>query len=236
MRRFVASSVRLLASEGWSPAVLERWQLIWTKEGGALNATDPKVPSSIRYHIVDIWLEELSKVVLSLRQEAKAAVEASSTSSSNLSEKKNRLPLLELLQPFIRAIALTDAKVLYGKIYAGIFEPLLRATETIGAESLADAAHTTVLPILLASTNGDYATGSGPDGDQDVAAVARPSRIEGLRSELIKALYAEAGQETCRGSNRHKLYAIHISERDRVETLEDEGVLPLRADEEGDGK
>ncbi len=36
MRRFVNSSLRLLASEGWDEAATKRWGQIWMKEGGAL--------------------------------------------------------------------------------------------------------------------------------------------------------------------------------------------------------
>ena len=71
-RRYVAAGFKFLHSKDWSEDVIEQYNEML--ETGPLrydvqppcwhrSPTNPKIPNSIRYHITDIYLDELEKVI-----------------------------------------------------------------------------------------------------------------------------------------------------------------------------
>lgn len=124
VRRFVAAGFRLLAEERWPAAGVSEFQRILGKfDGGVLSTNDPRVPDSLTYHLCDLYLDELEKVMQSLHEEAEeGGVEEDEDAELPL------VPTLELLGPFVDALATAKSKAMYERIWAGVLGPLLDDT------------------------------------------------------------------------------------------------------------
>ncbi|KAJ1019323.1 hypothetical protein NDA13_006240 [Ustilago tritici] len=125
VRRFVASGFQLLAEEGWNLDATRRFaQILGKFQGGVLSTNDPKVPDSLTYHLSDIYLDELEKVIEQV------------DNSQNEEEKEEQeeeedlplIPTLELLKPFVDALATAKSKAMYERIWSNVFHPLLEDT------------------------------------------------------------------------------------------------------------
>ncbi|KAF8940611.1 nucleolar protein,Nop52-domain-containing protein [Dissophora ornata] len=61
LRRFLLYSFRMLKESDWDPATVKEFTDVMIN--GPLNATSTKVPDGIRFHLIEIYLEELEKTV-----------------------------------------------------------------------------------------------------------------------------------------------------------------------------
>ncbi|CAK9784027.1 Nop52-domain-containing protein [Cutaneotrichosporon oleaginosum] len=104
------------------------------------------------------------------------------------SEEGAGAPLIELLRPHIELVARTRNPTLLRRLQESVFAPLLDALKSDG-----DAMR-------------NIATKSTVDG--------RPVDAAALRAALLRALFAEAAQESTRDSNRRRLYALVRAEED----------------------
>ncbi|KAF2029403.1 hypothetical protein EK21DRAFT_67829 [Setomelanomma holmii] len=60
IRRYLNASFQWLSRQKWKKSTLEKWNEIL--EETPLNVSDMKIPNGLRYHIMDIWADELEKV------------------------------------------------------------------------------------------------------------------------------------------------------------------------------
>jgi ribosomal RNA-processing protein 1 len=60
IRRYLNASFEFLARRKWKKSVIEEWNQIL--EETPLHPKDMKVPNGLRYHVLDIWVDELRKV------------------------------------------------------------------------------------------------------------------------------------------------------------------------------
>jgi ribosomal RNA-processing protein 1 len=60
IRRYLNASFEFLSRQKWKQDVLEEWNQIL--EETPLNPKDMKIPNGLRYHVMDIWVDELQKV------------------------------------------------------------------------------------------------------------------------------------------------------------------------------
>ena len=60
IRQYVNASFQYLAAKKWKPSVVKEWNGI--VEETPLNPTDMKIPNGLRYHVLDVWVDELEKV------------------------------------------------------------------------------------------------------------------------------------------------------------------------------
>ncbi|KAJ7040438.1 nucleolar protein,Nop52-domain-containing protein [Mycena alexandri] len=63
VRRFVNATFRLLGRAEWDKSACTTYNDILTSEGGPLCPTDIRVPTSLAYHLSDIFIEELEKAM-----------------------------------------------------------------------------------------------------------------------------------------------------------------------------
>ncbi|KAH9081736.1 Nop52-domain-containing protein [Lactarius deliciosus] len=63
IRRFVNATFRLLKRSDWDSELCQVYNDILTTRGGPLCHDDSRVPLSLKYHLADIYLEELDKVL-----------------------------------------------------------------------------------------------------------------------------------------------------------------------------
>ncbi|KAI6047911.1 Nop52-domain-containing protein [Pisolithus marmoratus] len=180
IRRFLNASFRLLIRAQWDNSALKDYNAILTDSGGPLCANDIRVPSSLSYHLADIYLEELEKALASFNSPSPT-------------------PLLALLHPFITLAAQTPASMTYKHLENELFSPLLTALRPLRTRHPQKRAR---LPgshfsnILLTACKYDTST----EGAIDVAA---------LRHEVLQTLFDAASAESTRDSNRRRIYALY---------------------------
>lgn len=64
LRRWVHASFRLLARSGWNSIIVDRYnQILVDATNGPLAWANPRTPVSLAWHLADLWVEELDKVV-----------------------------------------------------------------------------------------------------------------------------------------------------------------------------
>ena len=64
LRRWINASFRLLARAEWREEVVARYNAIMADTvHGPLAAANPRTPVSLAWHLADIWVEELDKVL-----------------------------------------------------------------------------------------------------------------------------------------------------------------------------
>ncbi|KAF8632999.1 hypothetical protein AX15_001596 [Amanita polypyramis BW_CC] len=108
VRRFVNATFRLLIRADWDGSLCDDCNKILTEQGGPLCPSDMRVPTSLSYHLADIYLEELEKAL-----------------SSSLSAPP--APLYNLLKPFFSLAAKTQNKTTYQRCQSALFVPLFSA-------------------------------------------------------------------------------------------------------------
>ncbi|EJU02547.1 Nop52-domain-containing protein [Dacryopinax primogenitus] len=104
VRKFVNGGFRLLAREDWDEQCIQEWNDQLSGPGGPLDPTDPKIPQSLAYHIADIYLDELQKIV---------------------QELPSPPPLALLAQPFLYDMSLNQSKILFDRLVSALLSPLL---------------------------------------------------------------------------------------------------------------
>ncbi|KAI9766076.1 MAG: hypothetical protein M1840_006783 [Geoglossum simile] len=60
VRRYLAASFRYLAKRNWESAVIGGYMTILSSI--PLSATDMKIPNGLRYHVIDIYTDELDQI------------------------------------------------------------------------------------------------------------------------------------------------------------------------------
>lgn len=140
---------------------------------------DIRVPASLAFHICDIYLEELDKVL-------------------GASPSYPPAPLSILLTPFFTLAARTQAKTTYKHTQETIFDPLFFALKTHHSNEV----HVRKRP-KLDSIYSNIAENSCISEPTDRAIAS-----EKVRSALLRRLFDVASEEETRDSNRRKMYAV----------------------------
>lgn len=140
VRRFVASGFQLLAEEHWNLVAVKRFGEILGKfDRGVLSTNDPRVPDSLTYHLSDIYLDELEKVIeLVHDQQQEEQEDGAEEEGEGGGEDLPLIPTLELLKPFVDALATAKSKAMYERIWSNVFEPLFDDTLRASAKDTND--------------------------------------------------------------------------------------------------
>ncbi|RUS17985.1 nucleolar protein,Nop52-domain-containing protein [Endogone sp. FLAS-F59071] len=110
LRKFVNYSFKLLAENSWSDNMVTAY--LDVLKTGPLNPTSAKIPDSIRYHVVDVWLEELEKVV--------------GAQLSTLADDEDlEVPTARLIDPMIQLMAQSKNSVIIKRVIEGVLQPVL---------------------------------------------------------------------------------------------------------------
>ncbi|KAL8278830.1 hypothetical protein RQP46_008701 [Phenoliferia psychrophenolica] len=115
IRRFVHAGFLLLKREEWDPTAITLYNALLTGPGGPLHVIDPKIPTSVAYHISDLYIDELEKSL------------SSPLSSSIPLPSSSPLPLPLLLQPLFNTLATAPTTTLFARLSDNGFEPLFLA-------------------------------------------------------------------------------------------------------------
>jgi len=188
VRRFVNATFRLLIRTEWDITACEDCNNILTARGGPLCPSDIRIPTSLIYHLADIYLEELEKALIG-------------------SPSAPPAPLLIVLKPFFSLAAKTQHKTMYQRIQSALLDPLFSA---LSDQDLPDDGP----PTRLGET--DFPTLVSNACLEKPETEGRVERTE-LKKKLIRALLDIAESSDARDSNRRKLHALCNEETEGVE-------------------
>ncbi|KAL9939015.1 hypothetical protein V8E36_001828 [Tilletia maclaganii] len=163
MRRFVGAGFRLCQAADWNTSVVSKLNAVLITASptttvspaaadstnsfdqggpGPLAVHDIKHPDSISYHVVDLWLDELSKVL------STPAGDAPSSSTQEV------VPIALLLQPVFVALANSTLPKMYERIMEASVQPVLDDVQK-------------AIDLLDAVAGGDDQDDDGPEEDED---------------------------------------------------------------------
>ncbi|KAF8913119.1 ribosomal RNA processing protein [Gymnopilus junonius] len=185
IRRFVNATFQLLIRVKWDKKACIEYNQILTNEGGPLCTSDIRVPSSLSYHIADIYIAELDKALGS----------ASNTPAA---------PLATLLDPFILLAARTHTSVTYKRIQSALVDPLFNAfvsessqdDEFPKSKRMRLSKDATSYPNLL-----ENACFSDPEQESSQDGLV-------IKKKLLHRIFEIASEPETRDSNRRKMYAL----------------------------
>lgn len=72
IRQYMNASFQYLATKKWKKTVLEEFNTIM--EETPLNSNNMKIPNGLRYHVLDVWVDELEKVESDWESEKKQEI------------------------------------------------------------------------------------------------------------------------------------------------------------------
>ncbi|KTW32243.1 uncharacterized protein T551_00334 [Pneumocystis jirovecii RU7] len=101
IRKYIEQGFRICMMSSWSEEVLKKY--IFLLKSIPLNPLNPKIPNSIRYHVSDVYLDELDKVF------------SEKTQTQNF-------PIQILLEPFVYLFKKTPDKYVRKRISENIFQ------------------------------------------------------------------------------------------------------------------
>jgi ribosomal RNA-processing protein 1 len=211
VRRFVNASFRMLMRAKWKQEYCEEYNRILTHSGGPLwlalfsyhffsasayersSPNDTRVPVSLGYHLADIYIEELDKMLKPRVEEEEQGSVAPA-------------PLMMLLSPFLGLAACTTSKHTYDRIVSAVLDPLLEAFSTRSDEPPSQKRR------RLSGNNYhalvQFSCLTNAEGILDK---------EALRKALLRSVFDVASEQETRDSNRRRLYAFwreHMEDED----------------------
>ncbi|KII93163.1 hypothetical protein PLICRDRAFT_87582 [Plicaturopsis crispa FD-325 SS-3] len=185
VRRFVNAAFRLLLLNDWDSAVCDEYNAILTGAGGPLCPDDIRVPAGLPYHLADIYLEELDKIM------------ANPTSPSS-----QPAPLATILAPFLTLAARTPTSTTYKHIQSALFDSLFDALKPPPSED--SESRSRKRPRLSTPTYPNLLPNACFTLPSPAGAMARSP----LRKALLRKVFEVASQEDTRDANRRRMYGI----------------------------
>lgn len=208
VRRFVASGFQLLAEEKWNAEAVIQFQRILGKfDAGVLSTNNPKVPDSLSYHLSDIYLDELEKVIEALHD---AELQGEGNGEEDGEGELPLVPTLELLMPFVDALATAKSKTMYDRIWSNVFEPLLDDT------------------LVASARDDEVAFSDDDDDDEDAEDVEEDDAGKSEEDE------EEEGDETNTGTEFHSFADESTFAHDDDDDESEPSLAPSDSDPEDD--
>jgi len=192
VRRFVNASFRLLIREEWERTICETYNSILTDRGGPLCPDDIRTPTSLSYHLADIYLEELDKAL------AKSPVDSPLPA-----------PLSILLAPFLTLAARTPVTVTYQRLQSALLGPLF---DVLSPER-EDDEPVRKRPRLSSPEYPTLVSNACAMDPKAEGAVEKRT----LKSALLKRMFEVASEQDTRDANRRRMYALwkeHMEDED----------------------
>ncbi|KAH9004107.1 Nop52-domain-containing protein [Lactarius hatsudake] len=196
IRRFVNATFRLLTRSDWDSGLCQVYNDILTTRGGPLCHDDSRVPLSLKYHLADIYLEELDKV---LAWDPEAG-----------DPSPPPVPIDTLISPFLTLLARTPSSHTFERVMSAVLEPLVESLTPLGSDEPPSKKRRRLLgnEMTFVADNSRASDLSTPDKSS-------------LRRVLLKQVFSVASEEDTRDSNRRKLYKFWKSNLDDDEGAHD---------------
>ncbi|KAI0361012.1 Nop52-domain-containing protein [Trametes cingulata] len=184
VRRFVNASFRLLMRADWDEAACQEYNSILSSRGGPLCSEDLRVPTSLAYHLADIYVEELDKAL-----------------GNPPSPNPLPAPLSTLLSPFFTLAARTPTATTYQRIQSALLDPLYTALDT---SHDSDEPPSRKRPRLSTPTFPNLVSNACTIRPKEEGALSSSA----LKKALLKQMFEAASEPDTRDANRRKLYAL----------------------------
>jgi ribosomal RNA-processing protein 1 len=181
IRRFVNASFRLLMRYDWDSDSFQTYNDILTTKGGPLCPDDNRVPMSLKYHLGDVYLEELNKV-LTWDSEADG-------------ESPPRAPLDTLIAPFLTLLARTPSNHTFDRVMSTVLEPLIQSLAAVGSAEPPSKKRRRLLGNEISFV-----------ADNSCISNSRTADRSSIHQALLKQVFSAASEQDTRDSNRRRLY------------------------------
>ncbi|KNZ54511.1 hypothetical protein VP01_292g10 [Puccinia sorghi] len=178
MRRFLEVGFKILQRAHWHPSSIQ------------ICVADFKTPLSITYHVTDIFLEELNRVLEKLPDRP--------------------APIVQLLAPLIHGLSQTRAGTATSrKIIENVLDPLFANLELFISErtKLPKSSTINIYPSFETSLISSTAT------TQSVASDTPRTDFQAIRKDLLCLLFQAGSDPLCLDSNRKKIYNYWYTNR-----------------------
>ena len=143
---------------------------------------DNRVPLSLKYHLADIYLEVLDKVL--------------AYDPETCSERPPRAPLDTLIAPFLTLLALTPSNHTFDRVMSTVLEPLIQSLAADGTAEPPSKKRRRLLGNEISFVADNSCISS------DSSAADKSS----LHQALLKQVFSVASEQDTRDSNRRRLY------------------------------
>jgi ribosomal RNA-processing protein 1 len=150
---------------------------------------------SLKYHLADIYLEELNKV---LTWDSEAGGEC-----------PPRAPLDTLIEPFLTLIARTPSNHTFDRVMSTVLEPLIQSLATVGSVEPPSKKRRRLLGNEITFVADNACTSNSPTADKS-----------SVHQTLLKRVFSVASEQDTRDSNRRRLYKFWKS---NLEDHDDDG-------------
>ncbi|KAG0295503.1 hypothetical protein BGZ96_011577 [Linnemannia gamsii] len=229
LRRFLSYSFRMLKENAWDLETIEEFTTVLTN--GPLNASSKQVPDGIRFHLIEIYLEELEKVV-------------------SIAESGD-VPTAHILQPMFNLLGQTINGKVFKKVAEEVFEEILKKTAAGEGED-SDFEDDDDLTVFDKKENEDEDEEQDEEQDEDeemaedeeeAAALAEMEDDEAMGESTsfdydllgIKERLFEVGaeKETVE-QNRRKVYVLYKAYQDFCPLEDDESDAEAEGEEQVD--
>ncbi|KAI9512493.1 Nop52-domain-containing protein [Russula earlei] len=181
IRRFVNASFRLLMRCDWDFGSLQTYNDILIRKGGPLCPDDNRVPPSLKYHLADVYLEELEKVL--------------AWDSEATDERPPRAPLDAVIAPFLTVLARTSSNHTFERVMSAVLEPLIQSLASPGAAEPPSKKRRRLLGDELSYIADNSCISSSSTVDKS-----------SLHRALLNHVFSVASEQDTRDWNRRRLY------------------------------
>ena len=136
---------------------------------------------SLKYHLADIYLEELNKV-LTWDSEADG-------------ESPPRAPLDTLIAPFLTLLARTPSNHTFDRVMSTVLEPLIQSLAAVGSAEPPSKKRRRLLGHEITFV-----------ADNSCISNSRTADRSSIHQALLKQVFSAASEQDTRDSNRRRLY------------------------------
>ena len=164
-----------------SPSLASRFDVLTSS-----SPTDIKVPSGLTYHLSDVFIEELDKVLIDTSPSDKPA------------------PICLLLEPFLALCAQTLSKVTFKRVQTSVLEPVIAAYSEENSAREDEKERPSKRSRMEKDTTYSGLGKASCLWSADEGRLDRPQILKGLR----RAIFEVAGQHDTKDASRRKLYAL----------------------------
>ena len=154
------------------------------------------MPVSLKYHLADIYLEELDKV---LAWDSEAGEPCPPP-----------VPIDTLISPFLTLLARTPSGHTFERVMSAVLEPLIQSLAPAGSDEPPSKKRRRLVGNEMSFV-----------ADNSRASNLSTTDKSSLRRVLLKQVFLVAGEEDTRDSNRRRLYKFWKSNVDDDESAQD---------------
>jgi ribosomal RNA-processing protein 1 len=151
---------------------------------------DPRTPASLAYHISEIYLSELDKVLVEPSEDAFPA------------------PTLLLVEPFLAILASSSSKNKYKHVHDGVLEPLFEILDVEKDASEASDDEEDTRPRKRVKSDPEAKLSHLRIHSALEPHSKSPANAAVLRKALSKRVFAVASADGTRDANRRRLYGF----------------------------